>query len=147
LARIECHAIDHYVHSGNAYKLLLRRMRSLNALGPGEVLRAAIGRPHLGFVLRNDRNIMLSGLIVCWWLTIVGILLLVKGWPAFFAIAAIGLLPFVIMTLRWGSLNGALYSVVVWNVFTLCFLPGFLRRRKPPRKWMASTVVKDLPAV
>jgi glycosyltransferase involved in cell wall biosynthesis len=146
LVRIDCHAVDHYVHAGNAYRLLLRRMRSRNAFGPGEIVRAALGQPHFGFIVRHDRNIMLCGLVTAWWALIAIVALFAHGTPALFAIAIVAIVPFAIMSLRWHSLRNALYSVAVWNAFTLCFVPGFFRLRKPPTKWMASTIVKDLPA-
>jgi glycosyltransferase involved in cell wall biosynthesis len=144
LARIDCHAIDHYVHAGNAFRLLLRRMRTHNAFGPGEIFRASIGQPHFKFIIRNDRNVLLCGLVAAWWSAIAAVAIFVSGPPALLAIAALGLLPFAVMSVRWRSVRNAVYSVAVWNAFTLCFLPGFLRVRKPPAKWMASTVVKDL---
>jgi glycosyltransferase involved in cell wall biosynthesis len=147
LARLDCLAIDHFAHEGNAYWLLLRRIRNLNALGPGEILRASIGKPHFSFVLRNDRTLLLSAMVACWWCLIAAVAVLGKGWWAVAAIATLGLIPFVAMALRWRSVNNAVYSVAVWNAFALCFLPGFLRRRKPPKKWMASTVIKDLSTV
>lgn len=143
LARIDCPAVDHYVHTGNAFHLLLRRIRTRNAFGPGEITRAALGRPQFGFILRNDRNIMLSGLVALWWLTIAAVVLLANRPAALLAAAAIAILPFAVMSLRWRSLPGGIYSVSVWNAFTLCFLPGFLRRRAVPNAWMASSVIQD----
>ena len=32
---------------------------------------------------------------------------------------------------------------MAWNVYAVCFLPGFLRRRVSPTEWIDSTVVKD----
>lgn len=144
LARIDCHAVDHYVHGGNAFRLLLRRIRTLNALGPGEIVRAALGRPHFDFVIRNDRNVLLCALVAVWWSLIAAVAIWGKGVDAAVAIAVLAILPFAVMSLRWHSLRNAVYSVAVWNAFTLCFLPGFLRPRRAPTRWMASTIVKDI---
>jgi glycosyltransferase involved in cell wall biosynthesis len=146
LARIDCPAIEHYVHTGNAFSLLLRRIKTKNSYGPGEIARAALGQPQLGFILRNDRNVVLCGLVMLWWLAIAAALLLLTGPEALLAAVAIAVLPFAAMSLRWGSLPGGIYAVAVWNAFTLCFLPGFLRRRAAPAEWMASSVIQD-PAV
>jgi glycosyltransferase involved in cell wall biosynthesis len=143
LVRIDCPAIDHYVHTGNAFRLLLRRIRTRNSFGPGEIARAALGHPQFGFILRNDRNILLSALVTLWWLAIVTVLLLANDPGALLAAAAVMIFPFAVMSLRWGSLTGGIYAVAVWNVFTLCFLPGFLRRRVAPDAWMASSVIQD----
>jgi glycosyltransferase involved in cell wall biosynthesis len=146
LARIDCHAVDHYVHAGNAFRLLLRRIGTLNMLGPGEIVRAALGQAHFDFIVRNDRNVLLCGLVAAWWCLIAAVAIWGKGVDAALAIAVLGILPFAVMSLRWRSLRNAVYSVAVWNAFTLCFLPGFLRPRRAPTRWMASTVVKDIPA-
>jgi len=83
--------------------------------------------------------------VAAWWCCIAAVALLAKGVDAMIAIAVLGALPFVIMSMRWRSLRNAVYSVTAWNVFALCFLPGFLRSRAPPAEWMDSTVIKDLP--
>ena len=145
LARLDCHAVDHYGREDNAYLALLRRVWTKNAFGPGEIIRASLGRPHFRFIARNDRNFMICGVVAAWWCCIAAVALLAKGVDATIAIAVLGAVPFVIMTMRWRSLSNAVYSVTAWNVFTLCFLPGFLRPRAPPAKWMDSTVIKDLP--
>jgi glycosyltransferase involved in cell wall biosynthesis len=146
LERIDCPAIDHYVHTGNAFHLLMRRIKTKNSYGPGEIARAALGGPQLGFIVRNDRNIKLCGLVILWWLAIAAALLVLRGPAAVLAAAAIVILPFAAMSLRWHSLFGGIYAVAVWNAFTLCFLPGFLRPRAAPAEWMASSVIQD-PAV
>jgi glycosyltransferase involved in cell wall biosynthesis len=146
LARIDLPAVDHYVHRGNAFRLLLRRIRSRYAFAPGEVFRAAIGRPHFGFIVRNDRNMLLCGLVAAWWCLLAAMAIWGKGIDAMLALAALAILPFAIMSARWRSLPSGVYSVVAWNVHALCFLPGLLRSRRPPAQWMTSSVVKDTPA-
>jgi hypothetical protein len=145
LARLDCLAIDHYCRDANAYLDLLRRIWTKNAFGPGEIIRASVGKPHFRFLVRNDRNFMISGLVAAWWCCIAALALLAKGIDAMIAIAVAGALPFLIMFMRWRSMRDAVYSVTAWNVFALCFLPGFLRPRTSPAKWMDSTVVKDPP--
>jgi glycosyltransferase involved in cell wall biosynthesis len=143
LARIDHHAIDHYGYVGNAYRQLVERMWTRNACGPGELFRAALLRPHFGFLLRNDRTALLSALVVAWWLSIAAAATLANGVLAVIVIAALAAFPFVVMSRRWRSQRSGIYSVVSWNVFTLCFLPGLLRPRVPPTAWIASTVLQD----
>jgi glycosyltransferase involved in cell wall biosynthesis len=143
LARIDHHAADHYGHVGNAYRQLVRRMWSRNACGPGEIFRAALLRPHFGFLMRNDRTALLAGLVIAWWLSIAAVALFANGLPALIAIAALAVFPFVVMSRRWRSQRDGIYSVASWNVFTLCFLPGLLRPRVPPTAWIASTVIQE----
>jgi hypothetical protein len=143
LARIDHPAVEHYCRAGNPYWLLWQRVRTRNACGPGEVIRAAIGRPQLGFVLRNDRNSQLCGLVAVWWVAIAALAAAAGGPIALFAIAALLALPFTVMAVRWRSLRNALYSIAVWNAQALCFLPGLLRSRKAPAEWIDSTIVSD----
>ena len=132
LARIDCAAVDHYCRTGNPYRQLLRRIKTRNACGPGEIIRAAIGRPQFGYVARNDRNSMLCGLVGLWWCSMVAALLFGSGVGAL-AAAALLVLPFAAMSLRWRSLRDGIYSVTVWNTHALCFLPGFFHRESRPQ--------------
>jgi glycosyltransferase involved in cell wall biosynthesis len=144
LGRIDGHAIDHYSHGGGACRLLLRRIMTRHAFGPGELVRASLFQPHFGFVIRNERNILLSGLVAAWWSCIFAVAVFAGGMPAALVVAALVLFPFAVMSWRWRSLCGGIYSVAVWNVLALCFLPGFLlQQRVPPTAWLDSTVVKD----
>jgi hypothetical protein len=47
------------------------------------------------------------------------------------------------MSLRWRSVRLGLYSVTAWNVYALCFLPGFIRRRVAPAGWIDSTILQQ----
>jgi glycosyltransferase involved in cell wall biosynthesis len=143
LAKIERVAVEHYCRVDNPYGLLLRRMKTRNAFGPGEIIRAALGQPHFGLIVRDDRNSRLCGLVALWWAAMATVPLVFGGLGAVVAIIALFAFPFAVMSLRWRSLRHGLYSVTAWNTQALCFLPGFLRPRKPPAEWMASTVVKD----
>jgi glycosyltransferase involved in cell wall biosynthesis len=143
LARIDRHAIDHYGYAGNAYRQLVGRVWTRNACGPGEIFRAALLRPHFGFIIRNDRTALLSGLVAAWWLSLAAVADLASGLSAVITIVTLAVFPFAVMSWRWRSRRGGVYSVAAWNVFALCFLPGFLRPRVPPTSWIASTVLQD----
>src|SRR5262249_27165054 len=124
LARIDLPAIDHYGHPGSAVRLLLRRLATCISFGTGEVMRAAIGRPHFHFIVRNDKNLVLVSFVLIWWLTIAAIPLVWSGLPALLATAALFLSPFMVMAWRWRSLRTGIYSVMAWNVIALGFFPG-----------------------
>jgi hypothetical protein len=121
-------------------------MKTRNSCGPGEIIRAAIGQPQFGFIARTDRNAMLSGLVGLWWCSIAAALLSGSGAWALPLAAALLVLPFVAMSLRWRSLRYGIYSVTAWNAHALCFMPGFFWPRKPPANWIASSVIKDAAA-
>ena len=86
---------------------------------------------------------MLCGLVALWWCLMAAAALFGSGVGALLTIAAFFVLPFAVMSWRWRSLRDALYSVAVWNAHALSFLPGFFWPRKPPAKWIASSVIKD----
>jgi glycosyltransferase involved in cell wall biosynthesis len=142
LARINCLAVDHYGHGGSPFRLLLRRIATRNAFAPGEIVRASIGRPQFWFVVRNDRILLLCAMLAGWWLSIAALALLGSGLTAATTALALLAFPFVAMALRWRSLRAAVYSIVVWHVLALCFLPGFLRARAQPARWMASSIIE-----
>ena len=85
---------------------------------------------------------MLCGLVGLWWCSMVAALLFGSGVGAL-AAAALLVLPFAAMSLRWRSLRDGIYSITAWNTHALCFLPGFLSPRKPPANWIASSAIKD----
>jgi glycosyltransferase involved in cell wall biosynthesis len=143
LARINCRSVDHYGHTGSAYRLLLRRVATRNSYSLGEIVRAAIGRSHFWFVVGNDKNTLLCLLIAGWWAAMMVMPFVLSGFSAVFAITMVFLFPFACMFLRWRSVQNALYSVVAWNVYALSFFPGFLRPRVSPTSWIESTLLKE----
>jgi glycosyltransferase involved in cell wall biosynthesis len=142
LVKIDRSIVDHYVHTGSAYHLLLRRIVSKIAFATGEVLRGAIGRRHFWFVIANDHNSFLCILVGAWWTVLLLTPVLLDGWAAAGTAGAILLLPFAAMSLRWRSIRLGLYSVVAWNVYALCFWPGLLASRISPTRWIDSSLVK-----
>lgn len=128
LERIDRPAVDHYGHQASGYALLLRRFRSGYAGAPGEVLRAAIGQPHLGGVTRRLSHIGVAGVVTGWWLALLAALVL-GSWPA---LAVLLFAPFLFLSWRRGSARLGLFSLVSWNVTALGFYGGFLRRRADP---------------
>jgi glycosyltransferase involved in cell wall biosynthesis len=145
LARIGVPAVDHHGHGGSAFRLLLRRVRTRLAFGMGEVVRAAVGRPHFWFVVRNDKKVPLCLLVFAWWLTIAATAFVLSGVSRLIALGLVVLFPFAVMSLRWRSLHDGIYSVTAWNVFALSFLPGFMQARVPPMRWIDSTVLREVP--
>lgn len=143
LARIDRPAIDHFGHAGSAYTLLAQRIRSRVAFGAGEGLRAAIGKPHFSFVIRHQGRIFSLWLAVhAWWLCLATTLLF--GDTALHdatALLALILIPMAAMIVRCRSVSLGIYSVVAWNAYALCFIPGLLGRRVDPMIWIESHLV------
>ncbi|MBR1235379.1 glycosyltransferase [Bradyrhizobium sp. AUGA SZCCT0182] len=142
LAKIDRPIAHHEPHTGSAYRLLLRRVRSRFSWAPGELVRAAVGRRQFWFVVRNDRQWKICLLVTGWWVTVLTMLAM-PGWLSAAAAGGIFLFPLAGMSLRWRSVRLGLYSVAAWNAMALCFLPGLLRPRRSPASWIESTVLRD----
>ena len=144
LARLPLPDVDHHGHSGNAYRLLWRRVTSGVCFANGEAMRAALEWGRLPAILRRHRrDLILLAAIYAWWLCLLAAPMLLRGWAVAISIAMLAAFPVAAMTLRFRSFALGLYSVAAWQVFAIGFWPGFLRRRIPPTEWIASTVVQD----
>jgi hypothetical protein len=143
LARIDRPSVDHYGHTGSAYGLLLRRVVTRNSFATGELVRAAIGRPHFWFAVSKDNNCLLCLLVAAWWAAIVVTASVLSEPSAALAVGILVLLPVAAMSLRWRSVRLGVYSVAAWNVYALSFLPGFARSRVSPTGWIDSTVLAE----
>lgn len=139
LARIDQPAVEHYGHAVGGYKLLLRRLRSGYSGAPGEVLRGALGRPHLGVVLRRMSHIRVGIIVIAWWLALLAGVL-TGQW---LALAGLVLVPLAFLSWRRGSFRLGLYSLAAWNVSALGLVQGLLRGRARPDKRLRARVLAD----
>jgi hypothetical protein len=94
-------------------------------------------------VVAKDKNTLLCLFVAGWWAAMASAPFLLSGFAAVLAIASLFLLPFAAMSLRWRSIRLALYSVAAWNVYAASFLPGLLRPRVSPTRWIDSITLKS----
>jgi GT2 family glycosyltransferase len=127
LARIDVPAVEHHGHATGGYRLMWRRLRSGYAGGPGEVIRAAWGRPHWSQILRGFAQLRYSVIVYGWWLAMLVALASGQALP----LLGIVLLPLAFLTMRRRSLRVGLYSLVTWNVIAIGMLQGLARARQP----------------
>jgi glycosyltransferase involved in cell wall biosynthesis len=146
LARIDRLAIDHFGHRGSAYALLVQRIRSRMAFGAGETLRASLGKPHFAVVMRHQWKLFaLWTSVHVWWVLLATTPFLVNTLAQLaLALAALILVPIAYMIVRCRSVSLGLYSVVAWNAYALCFIPGLLRRRTDPAAWIESREIGEV---
>jgi GT2 family glycosyltransferase len=133
LARIDHPAVDHYGHQTEGYRLLWRRLKSGYAGAAGEVLRGALGRPHLPLVLRRLGHIRNSLAVMAWWALLLACLVVplpLAGRAAVFVVLLLG--PLALLSWRRGSPSLGLYSLVAWNAGAWSLITGFFRRRVAP---------------
>ena len=131
LVRLSIHAVQHHGHDAPPYQLLMRRWRSQYICGLGELVRSAIGRPHLGLVLRGVPELRLYAAVLAWWLVLLGAWLLPLPWlarAATFCVVAIA--PVAVMAWRKRSVGKGIFSIVSW-----CFnAAGLVRGLLSPQR-------------
>ena len=138
LKRIDTVAVEHYGHTDEAFKLLLRRWKSRYMFGSGELLRFSLNQPYLGFVLVHLRQLKLYFAVIIGWILVISMVGL-----GFWAWAATLLLfPFIFMIMRKGSFYRGVYSVVAWNMDSMGLIAGFITARNKPHNHIAVEHVK-----
>ncbi|HTH94029.1 MAG TPA: glycosyltransferase [Rhodocyclaceae bacterium] len=134
LWRLPMPAVHHYGHDTPHYQLLLRRWKSQYIFGLGELLRAALGQPHLRLAIAGLRELRIYLGILIWVATLAICLLLPVpvSWriALFLPLAAA---PFVFMYVRKRSIAKAVYSVLSWLINGAGLIRGFLRPQKSPQ--------------
>lgn len=129
LARIDCAATRHHGHRTGGYRLLLYRLRSGQLSGAGAVVRSALGRPQLGFVLKHLGHLKTCAAILAWWAGMAAGLVL--WWPAAAALLGVAI---VFFCWRRGSIGLGLYSLAYWNLAALGMIQGLLAPRVDPSR-------------
>lgn len=129
LARLPDKAVEHTGHKKSGFTMLRYRFLSGQMGGAGGVLRAALGKPHLGVVLRQLRQLWVYLAVIAWWVALPATLLLAGPLPA------LGLLlgPLAFLTVRRRSLPLGAYSFVYWNLCALASLAALGKKQREPR--------------
>lgn len=146
LHRLAVPFVDHHGHTVSGYTLLWRRYRSRYLFGIGEVLRGAIGRPHLAQTLRDLPEIRLWLGVYAGWALALAALLALPIPLSLVAVLVLALLPVAALSLRYRSAALGVYAFVSWNAHAVGLMLGFLRARKPPGGWIDSDVADGRPA-
>ena len=142
LMRLPMESVKHYGHTLPEYKLLKRRWKSRYIDGVGELLRSAIGRPHLRLLFKELKELRLYSIVILWWI-ILGALLSASFvelgylWGALL----IFMLPFFVMLLKKRRIDRAVYSVVAWQCFSWGLVRGFWGRQKSPEDKIPSQLL------
>lgn len=139
LARLPVPAVDHFGHRLSDRALLWRRLRSGYAGAPGEVVRAALGRPHWPWVLLHFGHLRHGVAVMLWW-GLLALTLFAGQWIGFLLLL---LLPLLFLWGRRGRLDLGLYSYLNWNIVALGLLQGIARARVVPEQPLAMRVVAE----
>lgn len=140
LARLPVRAVEHTGHKKSGFAMLRFRFSSGQMGGAGAVLRAALGEPHLGFVLKHLKQLRVFLTILVWWVAL-PVALLTAG--PFFALAML-LAPLVFLAFRRRSFQLGAYSFAYWNLCTLASLRSLMTRQPRPHS-VAFREIKSTP--
>ncbi|MET3926725.1 glycosyltransferase family 2 protein [Devosia sp. 2618] len=142
LYRLDTPFVQHFGYQMNAYALLLRRWRSKYLRGTGEVIRAAMGKAHLGPLLRDIRELRLWSAVYVGLLILLLVLIFVPNKLLALGICIAAVAGVIgVMSLKHRSLSIGLYSVTAW-VFMAAALPlGYFKSRRDPAAWIDSKVL------
>lgn len=143
LYRLPTPFVDHYGHVVGGYRLLWRRISTRYLDGIGELLRAAVGKPHLRATWRDLPEIRLWLAVYLGWALMLAASIALPASLAAAVIAAFILAPVAAMSLRYRSVSLGLYSVVAWNAHAFGMARGFFRRRVSPDLRIDATFVSN----
>lgn len=128
LQRIDVNAVKHWGHDVDPYTLLIKRWKSGYINGIGEILRAAIGKPHFKLLIADVKELRVYFITFLWWLTLIGIL--ISGMTTKSIIILFGFifaLPFILMVLKKQSIKKAIFSIISWNFNLAGLIRGFIQ--------------------
>lgn len=132
LTRLPIPAVNHYGHTVNDYRLLWRRLTSGYAWGAGEILTAALGKPHLPTVLASP-HIKWSMAVIAYFLTVIVYIVSLHNERFFLAgLTGLVLLPILYFSAKRRSFRLGIYSLASWMVTATGFLIGLVRPRIDP---------------
>lgn len=133
LHRLDRRFVQHFGHTVNSYRLLVRRWKSKYLLGIGELLRASLGRPYFFQLVKELPELKLWTLVYLWWAISLGVLILLPNRALAVGTVVAVLAGMVgLMSLRKGGFNMGLYTVVAWFFHAAALPVGFFRARRKP---------------
>lgn len=143
LMRLPETAVKHYGHTMPAHKLLLRRWSSGYVQGVGELLRSALGKPHMTLLLRELKELRLYAVVSLWWVFILLSIILIRPLPKMgLVILFLLITPFVLMITKKRSFQFGVYSVVAWQFFTAGLWLGLFKAQRDPNAKVERVVIQ-----
>ncbi len=142
LMRLDVQAVDHGDHQVSDGRLMAMRWSMGYVSGPGELLRAAWGKPHCLDAVVKVRLIAIVGLAYLTLAVMLG-LAIAFGWPGAAAAGLIGAAPFLVMIARKRDVALGLQAVVNWLLYAAAFPRGLLAPRKSPMDPIDFVTVKS----
>jgi glycosyltransferase involved in cell wall biosynthesis len=140
LKRIDKLSVHHHTHSLGAYTLLAKKLRAGFGFGAGELLRSALGKSYLPYLLKEFSNLFIIG---CWMVMLVVVLLAPITLPLRLALLiALLAAPVIAVSVRRRSVQIGLYTVAGLSLVLVAAVRGALRRQVDPLKPIESQVLQ-----
>lgn len=135
LFRMDRRFVQHFGHTENSYRLLLRRWRTKYLQGIGEVLRASVGKPYFFETIRALPELRLWGLVYVWWALCLALIVIMPDWRLAVALIGAGFVGVVLLAAyKKGGFAMGLYTVIAWFFHAAALPFGFFRMRRDPQK-------------
>lgn len=133
LQRLAIPAVRHYGHDAPPYRLLVKRWQSAYICGLGELVKAALGKPHFRLILADVGELKLYLAVLGMWMSLfaIGLMPLSHSYK-FSGIVLLSVLPLAVMTVRKKSFDKAVYSVISWSFNALGLLRGLIKKQQSP---------------
>ncbi|WOC15588.1 glycosyltransferase [Pseudochrobactrum sp. MP213Fo] len=145
LFRLDRRFVYHTGHSVNAYKLLVKRWQSKYIRGIGELLRAAVGKPHLKMLFAELPELRLWMMVYGWIAVMLLIVAVLPNTALALLINIIMLIASVVlMGIKHRNLRIGLYSVTAWFFHAAALPVGFFSSRTNPEALIESKIIKSL---
>ncbi|WOS66440.1 glycosyltransferase family 2 protein [Sinorhizobium fredii] len=142
LHRLDRRFVQHFGHTVNSYRLLIRRWKSKYLYGIGELLRASLGKPYFLRLLCELPELRLWGLMHLWWLFCLGLILFLPDkLVALGAVLAMIAGVVALASIKKRSLGMGLYTVVAWFFHAAALPVGMLRSRRQPGEPIESRIL------
>ncbi|HET7204910.1 MAG TPA: glycosyltransferase [Steroidobacteraceae bacterium] len=144
LRRIATRGVRHHGRDESDWPLLVRRWKSRYLDGPGELIRASVGRPYFYRAIQTQQHLLLALLV--WAGVVAGVVFApFSAWPLV-GVAAVVLALVLARARRTGSLADAWFGQVVWQVSALAMLRGLFARPRDPAEPIEYVVLYEAPA-
>lgn len=147
LHRINTPAVDHFGHDVPAHRLLIKRWKSRYINGAGEVILAAMGKPHQSLLLKSLREVRLYVVFGAWLLAgpMAACLMLAVGHLGASLAVLLGwlVLPWAAFVVKKQSLAAGSYALVSITLNVGGLLRGFMSHRHPPQEPIQAKTLKQ----
>jgi cellulose synthase/poly-beta-1,6-N-acetylglucosamine synthase-like glycosyltransferase len=141
MRRLPIPGVRHFGHTDPTLRLQIKRWRSGYLLGPGEALRASLGKPYFWRLVFAQRHLILA--LGLWALLMIGIAVVPLtriGLTCWFI--AVGAL-FLQRLIKYKDASRALWMLALWHVDAIAMLTGFVKPQVDPMQPIEAVIVVD----